>query len=76
VKPIAAYPTSTLTAGIGETAGQVWTVLDRDGPLSMTRLTKTIGKPRDMTMQAIGWLAREGKIDITEERRSRIVTLR
>jgi len=27
-------------------------------------------------MQAVGWLAREGKIDIVEERRNRIVSLR
>ena len=74
--PIASCPSSTLVADIGEAAGQVWAALDSDGPLSLTRLTRTIGKPRDMTMQAVGWLAREGKVDITEVRRSRIVTLR
>jgi DNA-binding IclR family transcriptional regulator len=60
---------------IGEVAGIVWQVLSEQGPLGMTKLVKAVGKPRDTVMQALGWLAREGKISI-DESRNRIVSLR
>ena len=60
---------------IGETAGTVWNILLESGPLSVAKLIKTVGEPRDAVMQALGWLAREEKICIEEEGRSRIVSL-
>ena len=60
---------------IGEVAGDVWKTLDQNGPLSMAKLVKAIGKPRDTVMQALGWLAREEKILIEEEGRKRLVSL-
>ena len=62
-------------AHIGETSGVVWKVLAKEGPLSMAKLVKAVGEPRDTVMQALGWLAREDKISIEEEGRSRIVSL-
>ena len=72
---------STVTAvccihQIGETAGQIWHALDEGGPLSLAKLAKRIGEPRDVTMQAVGWLAHEEKIDIEETPRGRVVSLR
>jgi len=61
---------------IGETAGTVWQVLAENGPLSMAKLVKAVGGPRDTIMQALGWLAREDKVWIEEDGRSRIVSLR
>jgi len=61
---------------IGETAGTVWQLLSDVGPLSLSKLARQIDAPRDVVMQAIGWLAREDKIWIDEESRSRIVSLR
>jgi len=61
---------------IGETSGVVWKTLADNGPLTMAKLVKAVGRPRDLVMQAIGWLAREDKVSIEEERRSRIVSLR
>ena len=61
---------------IGDTAGVVWKVLSKDGPLTMAKLVKAVGEPRDTVMQALGWLARENKICIEEEGRSRVVSLR
>jgi DNA-binding transcriptional ArsR family regulator len=61
---------------IGEVAGIVWQVLSEKGSLSMAKLVKAVGKPRDTVMQALGWLAREDKISIDEEGRNRIVSLR
>ncbi|MBN2291072.1 MAG: winged helix-turn-helix domain-containing protein [Pirellulales bacterium] len=64
------------TVQIGKTAGEVWDALDKQGPLSFAKLVKAVGKPRDQVMQAIGWLAREEKLCIEEEGRSKVVSLR
>lgn len=61
---------------IGTTAGAVWRVLAERGPLTMAKLVKGVGEPRDVVMQAIGWLAREDKVYIEEEGRSRIIGLK
>jgi len=66
----------SLVAEIGDIAGDVWKTLADDGPMSLARLVKAVGQPRDLVMQALGWLAREDKIWIEEEKRSRIVSLR
>ncbi len=63
-------------ARIGETAGVVWGVLVENGPMSMARLVKAVGRPRDTVMQALGWLAREDKVWIEEDGRTRMVSLR
>ncbi len=62
-------------AQIGETAGAIWHSLSERGPVTTAKLVKEVEAPRDVVMQALGWLAREGKIEI-EDGRSRTVTLR
>lgn len=63
------------TGQIGETAGEVWRILDDNGSLSLAQLTKRIDAQRDVVMQAVGWLAREDKIEIEETGRGRFVAL-
>jgi len=60
---------------IGETAGLIWQHLEDNGPVAMTKLIKAIDAPRDQVNQALGWLAREDKITIVEEKRKKIVSL-
>ena len=60
---------------IGETAGLVWHILQVEGSLPMTKLVKQVDAPKDLTMQAVGWLAREGKINIEEEKRRKVISL-
>jgi hypothetical protein len=60
---------------IGETAGTVWHLLNDKGPLSLTKLTKDVDAPRDVVLQAVGWLAREGKIEV-DDSKSKVVSLR
>lgn len=61
---------------IGETAGLVWHVLEKSGPMTLAKLAKELSAPRDVVMQAVGWLAREGKIEIQESKRKRTISLR
>ena len=57
-----ATPVFTLQL-IGETAGEVWKALVEKGPMTFAKLVKAVGAPRDVVMLAIGWLAREDKIN-------------
>ena len=71
--------TATSSSGIeeiGETAGEVWHLLAEQGRISLPQLVKEVDTPRDLVMQAIGWLAREDKVLIEETARSRIIMLR
>ena len=61
---------------IGETAGLVWQCLQLHESISMAQLTRSIDAPRDVVMQAVGWLAREDKIDIEETTRGRQICLK
>ena len=60
---------------IGATAGAVWQCLETNGQMPITKLGKSIDAPRDVVMQAIGWLAREGKISIEEKGRGKLISL-
>jgi hypothetical protein len=70
-----AHGSSTIDQ-IGEVAGHIWHLLNQQGSLSLTRIVRDVDAPRDVVMQAIGWLAREEKIAIEEEARSKVVSLR
>jgi hypothetical protein len=63
-------------AEIGETAGRVWHLLDEKGSLTIAKLVKEVDVPRDVIMQALGWLAREEKLEIEGDGRTRKVSLR
>lgn len=73
---MSAPPSVSCVAQIGEMAGVVWRTLHANGAMSLTKLVKSIGQPRDMVMQAVGWLAREDKVWIEDQGRSRIISLR
>jgi Winged helix-turn-helix domain (DUF2582) len=61
---------------IGRTAGEVWHELaDSDG-LSLAALKKSIDAPNELILAALGWLAREGKLDFATSGRSAKVSLR
>jgi len=62
-------------ASIGIVAGMVWEYLSQHGPVTQTRLAKEIDAPRDLVMQGIGWLAREGKVKFEETPRVRLICL-
>ncbi|MCA9099674.1 MAG: winged helix-turn-helix domain-containing protein [Pirellulales bacterium] len=60
---------------IGSTAGEVWYILDGDGPMTLATLVRKSAASRDTVMQALGWLAREDKI-VFDNSRTRKVSLR
>lgn len=60
---------------IGSIAGVIWHYLDENGPVTLSKLAKDIGAPRDAVMQGVGWLAREGKVRFDETPRSKLISL-
>jgi len=60
---------------VGRTAGRVYQKLDAKGQMSMSRLKKEVGGNDTLVTMAIGWLAREGKVNLTKERNVVKVTL-
>lgn len=72
---MAEAPNSSIEA-IGQVAGVVWRTLHANGPLSINKLLKMADGNKDLVHQAIGWLAREDKITITEIKRTKTISLR
>ncbi len=62
-------------ANIGSVAGLIWNFLDAHGPVPLSRLVKDIDAPRDVVMQGVGWLAREGKVRFEESSRRKLIAL-
>jgi Winged helix-turn-helix domain (DUF2582) len=61
---------------IGETAGLVWQFLRSNGESSLSALEKGVKAPRSTVSMAVGWLAREGKIQMKDEKRTVRICLR
>ncbi len=71
-----ATTSENLVVQIGHTAGLVWKALSENGPMTLAKLVKAVSEPRDTVMQALGWLAREDKLNIEEEGRTKTVSLK
>ncbi len=67
---------SDLIAEIGEKAGEVWRVLDSDGPQTLVQLKKKLGAKPGQMEYALGWLAREDKIAFESEKKTYRVALK
>ena len=61
---------------IGTAAGVVWGFLNDNGATSLTALTKGTDLPKELALQAIGWLAREDKVDFEKTLRGRLIVLK
>jgi len=61
----------------GELAGKIWEALHEGGKLSGKDLKKAakIRSDKDLFM-GLGWLLREGKLDVTEEAKDILVALK
>ena len=57
---------------IGATAGVIWNYLDNNGQITMAALQKGTKLNKASLDMGIGWLAREGKIQIEGKRTKRI----
>ena len=61
---------------IGETAGKVWQALSDEGPQTVVQLKKRVAGSNEVLYFALGWLARENKVEIVPRKKSFCVQLR
>ena len=56
---------------IGVTAGKVFQFLKTNGPSPLHQIQKSVGENPAATNQAVGWLAREGKLTVDQSQKNR-----
>jgi hypothetical protein len=61
---------------IGNAAGKVWGSLAQHGAQSLADLKKSLDAPNDVVLAALGWLARENKLQFSAKGRTVVVALR
>ncbi|MBN1417939.1 MAG: winged helix-turn-helix domain-containing protein [Planctomycetes bacterium] len=59
-----------MTTEIGQAAGTVWTLLKEKGPMATDRIRTATKLPSAKLNMALGWLAREGKVELAAKGRS------
>lgn len=65
-----------MTDNIGTTAGVLWQFLQQNGPSTMAKIAEACALDSKTLQRAIGWLAREDKIDFVSRGRSELITLK
>ena len=65
-----------ISGHVGETAGRIWHLLNDEGPHTFPQLKKKLDGSAELVGFALGWLAREGKVDITQEKKTVKVALK
>jgi hypothetical protein len=61
---------------IGHAAGDAWKLLASNGPQTLAALKKLSPGSAELTLMAVGWLAREGKVAFTTSGKTVKVGLR
>jgi len=51
---------------IGKIAGEIWHYLNEHGEVSVTEIKFSLGYSNSLIFLALGWLARENKINLVE----------
>ena len=60
---------------LGQVAGDVWRFLNNENGQNLTAIKKAIDAPNDLILAAIGWLARENKLNFSNRGRSVTISL-
>jgi len=58
-----------------EAAGKTWRFLGQNGETNVSQLAKSLKEKDEVVFQALGWLAREDKIDYSIKNRRTFVSL-
>jgi hypothetical protein len=61
---------------IGNTAGEIWQYLKDKGPSTPLKVKTALGISNTLLSLSLGWLAREGKIEIEELGQSYKISLK
>lgn len=61
---------------IGEAAGKIWQFLDKHGEASVNKVTTETGLSKNDVQRGIGWLAKEGKLNVVINGRVETLSLK
>ena len=61
---------------IGIVAGEIWHYLDGHGAGPFSRMVAGMGRPKELALMSLGWLAREGHVIVRQEGQDYQVELR
>ena len=50
---------------IGAVAGEIWGLLSGSKPQTLAAIKKSVSAPADVVLAAVGWLAREDKLEFS-----------
>ena len=65
-----------IKAQVGEAAGEVWKLLSSDGPQTLSQLKRKLKGKGEVVSFALGWLAREDRIELVPEKKEIRVQLK
>lgn len=65
-----------LIVRIGFVAGEIWMYLDKNKEATPIKLKASLGLSNTMLYLALGWLARENKVNIEQKDYSYIISLK
>ena len=65
-----------MSDSIGIAAGKIWEYLSNNEASSVSKVTKETGLSRNEVQRAIGWLAKEDKLNIETEGRTELLSLK
>jgi Winged helix-turn-helix domain (DUF2582) len=74
-KPMARTQQAISAEQLGQVAGDVWRLLNNENGQNLTAIKKGIDAPNDLIVAAIGWLARENKLNFSNSGRSVMISL-
>jgi hypothetical protein len=63
---------TNLTEEIGKIAGRIWKIIDIWDEVDFSSIKKLSGVEDDKIFSGIGWLAREDKINLTDDQKYRL----
>ena len=62
---------------IGIVAGEIWHILDETGTCNLDLISARLGeRPRDLLLMSLGWLCREGHVQLLQEGKGYSISLR
>lgn len=64
---------TNLTFEIGGNAGIIWNMLFTNGELDTTHISRLIQKDEENIFSALGWLARENKIQLSKKKQLDVI---
>lgn len=64
-----------LNETVGAAAGKIWTFLSENGSASASKLAESTGLDKNDVQRAIGWLSREGKLNVERKGKNEFFSL-